>query len=405
MISWNEQQRSLRDGFERWYPALGAGHIELDRQGCFPSAKWDLVRESGILRVPFDEAVGGLGQDLLTTMYMLEGLGYGCRDGGLNFSIVTHMVSTGVPIQRFATPEFRQHWLPILCEGDRIAAHAISEPDSGSDAMAMRTTAKPDGDMYVLNGSKCFITNGPVADLFVVYAKTRPEFGAMGVTAFLVERGTPGFSIGKPIEKMGLRTSPLCELFFDDCRVPAANIIGRPGLGFAILDYVMKWEVLCSFATAVGEMQHRLERCVSYANLRKQFGKPIGSFQSVANKIVEMKVSEVTTRSWLYATADRFARGENVTVDVAIAKLIVSEANLASAMNAVQIFGGNGYMEEFGLEKDLRNAVAGTIYSGTSEVQRDRIARMIGLPSSVEPRERKSDVASRLPVPQPAEML
>ena len=405
MIKWNEQQRSLRDGFERWYPVLSADHIELDRQGCFPSAKWELVRESGILRLPFDEACGGLGQDLLTTMYVLEGLGYGCRDGGLNFSIVTHMVSTGVPVQRFGTPEFRQRWLPVLCEGNRIAAHAISEPDSGSDAMAMRTTAVADGDMYVLNGSKSFVTNGPVADLLVVYAKTKPELGAMGVTAFLVERGTPGFSTGKAIEKMGLRTSPLCELFFDDCRVPATNVIGRPGLGFAILDYVMKWEVLCSFATAVGEMQHRLERCVTYGGLRKQFGRPIGSFQSVANKIVEMKVGAVTTRNWLYATAGRFAGGENVTVDVAIAKLIVSDANLASAMNAVQIFGGNGYMQEFGLEKDLRNAVAGTIYSGTSEVQRDRIARMIGLPSSVEPRECKSDGLPRLQLPLTTEIL
>jgi alkylation response protein AidB-like acyl-CoA dehydrogenase len=178
---------------------------------------------------------------------------------------------------------------------------------------------------------------------------------------------------------MGLKTSPLSELFFDDCRIPARNVIGKPGLGFSILDYVMKWEILCSFIINVGEMQHRFERCVEYARTRKQFDRPIGSFQSVANKIVEMKIAVETARAWLYQTAARLLANENVTTDVAIAKLLASEGNLSSALNAVQIFGGNGYMTEYGVEKELRNAVAGTIYSGTSEVQRDRIAKMIGL--------------------------
>ncbi|MBV8091824.1 MAG: acyl-CoA dehydrogenase family protein [Acetobacteraceae bacterium] len=386
MIEWNEQQRALKEGFERWHEALSAGHIELDKHGSFPHAKWELIRESGILRLPFDEAWGGLGQDLLTTMYVLEGLGYGCRDGGLNFSVATHIVSTGIPVQRFGSSELKQYCLPRICDGTAIAAHAITEPESGSDALSMRTAAIADGGDYIINGSKVFVTNGPVADLFVVYARTNPKLGAMGVTAFLVERGTPGFSIGQPIEKMGLKTSPLCELFFDDCRVPARNVVGRPGLGFSILDYVMKWEILCSFIITVGEMQHRFERCVEYAKTRRQFNRPIGSFQSVANKIVEMKIGLETARNWLYLTASRFLANENVTVDIAIAKLIASESNLSSAMNAVQIFGGNGYMTEYGLEKELRNAVAGTIYSGTSEVQRDRIARMMGLPGGPEPR-------------------
>ena len=314
-------------------------------------------------------------------MYLLERLGYGCRDGGLNFSVATHIVSAGVPLQRFGTRELKQRYLPRICDGEAICAHAITEPDSGSDALSMRTAATVDGDHFVINGSKTFVTNGPVAGLFVVYACTKPELGAMGVTAFLVERGTPGFVIGRPIEKMGLRTSPLCELFFDDCRVPAGNVIGRPGLGFPILDYVMKWEILCSFIITVGEMRHRYERCVEYAKTRTQFKRPIGSFQSVANKIVEMKIGMETARNCLYLAATRFVAGENITIDIAIAKLLASEKNLVSALDAVQIFGGNGYMTEYGLEKELRNAVAGTIYSGTSEVQRDRIARMIGLPT------------------------
>ncbi len=379
MIQWSEQQRTLRDGLARWYDALSADHIALDKEGAFPRAKWELIRQSGVLRLPFGEEWGGLGQDLLTTMHVLEGLGQGCRDAGLNFSVSTHIVSTGVPIQRFGTNDLKRRYLPRICDGSAIGAHAITEPESGSDAMSMRSTAVPDGDEFVLKGSKAFVSNGPVADFFVVYARTNPKPGAWGVTAFLVERGTPGFSVGKPVDKMGLKTSPLSELFFDDCRIPARNVIGKPGLGFSILDYVMKWEILCSFIINVGEMQHRFERCVEYARTRKQFDRPIGSFQSVANKIVEMKIAVETARAWLYLTATRLLANENVTTDVAIAKLLASEGNLSSALNAVQIFGGNGYMTEYGVEKELRNAVAGTIYSGTSEVQRDRIAKMIGL--------------------------
>jgi alkylation response protein AidB-like acyl-CoA dehydrogenase len=243
----------------------------------------------------------------------------------------------------------------------------------------MRTKAVRDGDVFVLNGSKTFVSNGPVADLFVVYAKTHPDGGPLGITAFLVERSAPGFDVGKPITKMGLKTSPLSELFFDDCPVPAANVVGQLGGGFLLLDHVMKWEILCSFIVNVGEMQHRLGRCVEYAKVRTQFGKPIGSFQQIANKIVDMKIRLETSRKWLYDTATKFTSGENVTVDIAISKLLTSESNVASALAAVQIFGGNGYMAEYGLEKDLRNAVAGTIYSGTTEIQYNRIASMLGL--------------------------
>lgn len=381
MIAWTEDQITLRDALRRWHERLSADHIELDRRAVFPEALWRLVCDSGLLRLPFDERWGGLGQDLLTTMALLEDLGHGCRNGGLIFSICTHLCSTGVPIQRFGSAALKDRYMAGLCDGATIGAHAITEPGSGSDALSMRTTARPsaDGDGFVINGSKTFVSNGTVADLFVVYVRTEPKHGALGVTAFVVERGVPGFTIGRPIEKMGLRTSPLCELFFDDCRVPASSVLGAPGLGFSILDHVMKWEILCSFIVNVGEMRHRFERCVDYAKTRRQFDRPIGSFQSVSNKIVDMLMRLETSRFWLYQTARRFLNDENVTIDISIAKLLASEGNVASAVDAVQIFGGNGYMTEFGLEKDLRNAVAGTIYSGTSEIQRDRIAKMLGL--------------------------
>jgi alkylation response protein AidB-like acyl-CoA dehydrogenase len=380
VIEWTERQRELRAGLTDWCTTLSTDHLRLDEEARFPREHWKLVQECGVLRLPFDEEWDGLGQDLLTTMYVLEGLGYGCRDGGLCFSVTTHLVSTGIPLQRFGSAELRRAHLPAVCAGEAIGAHAITEPDGGSDALRMRTRATRDGDDHVLTGSKAFVSNGPVADLFVVYARTREGGGPLGITAFLVERDTPGLELGRPISKMGLRTSPLCELFLDGARVPAANVIGRVGGGFLVLDHVMKWEILCSFAVTLGEMQHRLDQCVRYAGQRARSGVPIGAHQAVAHRIADMKVGVETTRKWLYDTASRFAAGESITTDLAITKLVASEQNLATALAAVQIHGGNGYLTEYGVEKSLRDAVAGTVYSGTSEIQRNRIAAMLGLP-------------------------
>lgn len=379
MTRWNADQLALRAGLERWRDDLNEGHVERDEEGGFSWDKWKLIKETGILGLPFDERWGGLGQDIVTTMYVLEGLGETCRDGGLSFSTTTSICSTGIPLEHFGTEAQKQRYLPGICSGDLIGAHAITEASGGSDAMKMLTRAERDGDEFVLNGSKTFVSNGPVADVVVVYARTRPDAGALGITAFLVEKDTPGMTAGKPLKKMGLRTSPLSELFFDDCRVPAGQVLGRVGGGFIVLDYVMKREILFSFVVNAGEMQHRLAQCIEYAKTRVQFGKPIGSHQSIANKIVDMKIKLETSRKWLYDAAERLMAGENVTVDLAVAKLLTSESNLESSLSAVQIFGGHGYMAESGLEKDVRNSVAGTIYSGTTEIQYNRIASMLGL--------------------------
>jgi len=378
-MQWSEEQRRLREDVRGWHDALSHGHVDRDRDAVFSRDTWDAMCASGVLRIPFDARWGGLGHDLLTTMYVLEDLGRGCRDGGVLFSGVTHVVSTGIALSRFGSPQLRDRYMPRVCEGSSIGAHAITEPEGGSDAMNMQTTAIDDGDAFVLDGRKAFVTNGPVAGLFVVYARTDADAGAFGVTAFLVERETPGVIVGDRIETMGLRTSPLCELVLERCRVPKQNVVGKLGAGFALFDHVMKWEILCSFAVAVGKMQHRLERCVEHARTRVQFGQPIGSFQSIANKIVDMKIGVETSRKWLYDAAELVSDNTNALIDVAIAKLVVSEADLASALAAVQIFGGQGYLTELGLEKDVREAVAGTIYSGTSEIQRQRIARLLKL--------------------------
>jgi alkylation response protein AidB-like acyl-CoA dehydrogenase len=376
---WNDEQKALRKGLQKYYEALNAGVLEDDAAERFNRDKWELIRESGVIRIPFAQQWGGLGHDALTLVYVLEELGYGCRDAGLLFALATQVVSAATPLQKFGSDELKEQYLKPLIDGEIISAHAISEPSAGSDAMAMSTTATPDGDEYLLNGGKTFITNGPIADVITVYARLDTGDAAPGITAFLVPTDTPGFHVGAPIAKLGLNTCPFCELEFTDCRVPASNIVGKPGAGFFILEHVMNWEILCIFIMMVGEMQERMERCIAHVKKRTAFGSPIAGNQYVAGKIVDQKIGIETSRKHLYDTARRFAKGRSVTTEISMAKLITSEANLASALSAVQLFGGRGYMREYGMEKGLRDAVGAPIYSGTNEMQRVRIASMLGL--------------------------
>ena len=376
---WTDEQKALRRSLEPYFERLNAGHLEDDAANRFNREKWELIRESGVLRIPFDPEWGGLGHDALTLVYVLEHLGYGCRDAGLLFGLATQVVSAAIPLQKFGSDELKERYLRRLIDGEILSAHAISEPSAGSDAMAMASTATQDGDHYVLNGRKTFITNGPIADVITVYAKMDTGVDAPEFTAFLVETDTAGFTQGEPIEKLGLNTCPFCELEFDGCRVPKENILGKPGAGFFILEHVMNWEILCIFMMMVGEMQDRMEQCIRYAKTRTAFGKPIGANQYIAGKIVDQKIGVETSRKHLYDTARRFARRRSVTTEISMAKIITSDANLASALAAVQIFGGRGYMREYGIEKGLRDAIGAPIYSGTNEMQRVRIAAMLGL--------------------------
>ncbi|MFE3280102.1 acyl-CoA dehydrogenase family protein [Nocardia sp. NPDC059239] len=378
---WTEDQQLLREAIERLGPELSVDHVTDDRAGVFRRDKWEKLAQTGLFALPVGTDDGGLGQDVETTMYVLEGLGKTCRDGGLSFSATTHLASTVTSVARFGSPALRARLLPGVTAGTIIGAHAITEPSAGSDAMSMRTTAviSDDGEDVRINGSKAFVSNGPVADVIIVYARTGQQGQATATTAVAVDRDTPGLSFGPPITKMGLGSAPLCEVFLDDVRVPRDNVLGRPGLGLLVLDYVMKREILYSFVVNLGEMDHRLDTAVDYARQRRQFGRPIGSFQSVANKVVDIKIAVETARLWLYQTAAKLRAGRDITVDIAIAKILVSDYAVATSLAAVQIHGGYGYTAEYGVEKDLRNAVAGTIYSGTNDIQRTRIASMLGL--------------------------
>lgn len=379
-FSWSEDQLALRRSIVEFAQReLGEGILADDRAGTLSRAKWRKCAEMGIHGLAVPEAYGGTGHDVLTTVLALEALGYGCPDAGLLFAIGAQMWAVQAPILRFGSEAQRQHYLPKLLSGEIIGAHAITEPGSGSDTFAMTATAEKRGDEYVLNGSKTFATNAPVADLFLVFATTSPKRGFMGVTAFLIDKGTPGLTTGKAIDKMGIRTSPMGEVFLSDCVVPASARLGREGNGGTIFTHSMGWERTCILAGAVGAMERQLETCIAYAAQREQFGKPIGKYQSVSNKIVQMKVRFETSRLLLYRAAWLRANGQDATAEVAMAKLCISEAHVASSLDAIQIHGGYGYATETGIERDLRDALGSRIYSGTSEIQHEIIARAIGL--------------------------
>jgi alkylation response protein AidB-like acyl-CoA dehydrogenase len=359
--------------------ALGRDMIARDHAETFLREDWVKCAEFGVQAMPIPKEHGGLGLGLTALIAVMEGLGYGCRDSGLLFSLNASLWTNNIPILIYGTDEQRQRYLPGLCDGSVIGANGASEPDSGSDVFAMRTTAVRDGDYYVLNGTKTFVSNAPVADLFVTYATIDPALGAMGVTGFIVERDTPGLSIGNHLHKMGLRTSPMAEVIFENCRVPVANRLGREGRGAEVFECSMEWERGCILGSFLGTMKRQLEECIAHARSRKQFGKPIGKFQAVANRIVDMRLRLDTSRPLVYRIGHLKDQQRKAVIESSIAKLYVSEALVQSALDAVQVFGGYGYMTDQQIERDLRDAIGGTIYSGTSEIQRNLIAKGLGL--------------------------
>jgi alkylation response protein AidB-like acyl-CoA dehydrogenase len=375
-----EEQRTFREEVARFARSeLNERVIERDREASFSTEGWKRCASFGIQGLPVPIEYGGQGADPLTTLLALESLGYGCTDNGLLFSLNAQMWSCEIPLVRFGTEEQKRRWLPGLCDGSVIGVQAMTEPDTGSDAFALATTARREDGAWVLRGSKTFITNAPVADVFVVFARTNPSGGLAGLSAFLVERGTPGVSVGRPFDKMGLRTSPMSEVTFDDCRVPAASMVGDEGSGMAVFNTSMEWERGCILATAVGAMQRQLERCIRYARERRQFGQAIGKFQAVAHKVVEMKLRLETSRLLLYRLGWLKSTGRTSPMDAALVKIHISESFLHSSLDALQVHGGYGYMAEYELEREVRDAVAGRLYSGTSEVLRNLVAAHLGL--------------------------
>ena len=375
-----EEQQRYRDEVVRFArDELNGGLLRRDGEAAFSREAWNRCARFGIQGLAVPTEYGGTAADPLTIMLTMEALGYGCRDNGLLFSLNAQMWSCQVPIVRSGTEEQKRRYLRGLCDGSLIGVQAMTEPGTGSDAFAMATRAELHGDRYVINGSKTFVTNAPIADLFVVFAATDPGEGIGAISAFLVDRETPGLTVGAPLHKMGLRTSPMGEVFLSDCEVPEESLLGARGTGVALFNSAMEWERSCILAAAVGTMQRQVERCVAYARERKQFGRPIGEFQAVSHRIVDMKVRLETARLLLYRLGWVKGRGRAAPMEAAMVKLHISECFVQSSLDAVQVHGGYGYMAEYELERDLRDAIGGRVYSGTSEIQRNIIAGHLGL--------------------------
>ena len=378
-FSWSEEQIALKDSIIAFGRQLNDTILEDDHAGVFPAANWRRCAEFGVLGLPMPEEYGGSALDPLSILLALEGLGYGCRDNGLLFALNAQLWAVQTPLLRFGSAAQKDAYLPRLISGDIIGAHAISEPGSGSDSFAMACTAERKGDRYVLNGSKTFVSNAPVADLLLVFATTSRKRGFMGITAFLIEKGTPGLTIGKPIEKMGLRTAPFSELALVDCEIPVESRLGNEGNGGTIFKHSMAWERSSILASHVGAMTRQLEACVEYARSRRQFGQSIGKFQLVSSMIVDMKLRLETARLLLYRAGWLRANGHEAVEEIALAKLHLSECFVQNSLQAIQLHGGYGFTTEFQIERDLRDAIGGRLYSGTSEIQREIIARAMGL--------------------------
>ncbi len=379
-FSLTSEQRRLRDEMVRFArQELNEDLIGRDSGKEFSREAWDRCAKVGIQGLPVPEEHGGSGADPLTVMLVMEALGYGCRDNGLLFSLNAQMWSCQLPLVKFGTEEQKARYLPGLCDGTLIGVQAMTEPESGSDAFSLSTTARKDGDRYLLNGSKTFITNAPVADVFVLFATTDRAAGLSGLSAFLVDRDSEGLTVTGPVEKMGLRTSPMGDVFFSDCPVPEENVLGEPGIGMTLFSTSMNWERACILAPAVGTMERQLEEAIRYARERRQFGQPIGKFQAVSHRIVDMKLRLETARLLLYRLGWRMGRGRVPPMDAAMVKLYLSECVVASGLDAVQVHGGSVFMTESEVERDLRDAIGSRLYSGTSEIQRNIIAGQLGL--------------------------
>lgn len=376
------EQKALRDTIVQFSrKRLNHDLVERDRAQTFSHDLWLECGEMRLQGLPVPEAYGGLGLDPLTTAIALQALGYGCEDSGLVFSICAHLLPCVVPIWKYGTEDQKNRFLPKLCAGEWIAANCMTEPGAGSDAFAMSTRAvAAEGGRWRLSGSKTFSSNAPVADLFVVFALTDPEKGYHGgVTCFLVEKGSPGLTVGRKIEKLGLRTSPFGEVALDDVIVSDENVLGGVGGGSTLFTHSMDWERICLFAFNVGVIERLLDRSITYARTRQQFGKPISKFPAIAGKLADVKVQLEAAKLLVYQAAWKLERARTVSMDAAIAKLFVSESLLGAALAAVQIHGGYGFTTEYQIERALRDAAGATLYSGTSEMQRNIIASWLGL--------------------------
>ena len=349
---------------------------EIDHEGKFPTEIIEQMGELGLFGLPFDEKYGGASAGYLSYAIAVEEVSRACASTGITYA--AHCSIGSGPINLFGTEEQKQKWLKPCAEGNTLAAFGLTEPDAGSDAGGTRTTAVLDGDEWVINGNKCFITNASKASVAVVTAMTDKSKGTKGISSFIVPTDTPGFQVSEPYEKMGLKGSDTAELIMEDVRIPKENILGNEGEGFKQFLKALDGGRISIAALSVGIAQACLDETVRYANERVQFGKPIAKFQSIQNKIADMATQVELSRLATYRAAWLKDNGYPFTKEASMAKLYASETSVRAALDAIQIHGGYGYMKEYPVERYLRDAKLMEIGEGTSEVQRLVIARQLG---------------------------
>ncbi|WP_410989360.1 acyl-CoA dehydrogenase AcdA [Bacillus cereus] len=348
---------------------------ERDEEERFDRELFDQMAELGLTGIPWPEEYGGIGSDYLAYVIAIEELSRVCASTGVTLS--AHTSLAGWPIFKFGTEEQKQKFLRPMAEGKKIGAYGLTEPGSGSDAGGMKTIAKRDGDHYILNGSKIFITNGGIADIYVIFALTDPESKQRGTSAFIVESDTPGFSVGKKESKLGIRSSPTTEIMFEDCRIPVENLLGEEGQGFKVAMQTLDGGRNGIAAQAVGIAQGALDASVEYARERHQFGKPIAAQQGIGFKLADMATDVEAARLLTYQAAWLESEGLPYGKESAMSKVFAGDTAMRVTTEAVQVFGGYGYTKDYPVERYMRDAKITQIYEGTQEIQRLVISRML----------------------------
>lgn len=378
----DEAHRMLRDTVAAWAEReIGPIAADIDRRDEFPMHLWPQMGQLGILGVTVPEEYGGSGFDLLAGVLACEQIARFSASVALSYGAHANLCVNNLYVN--GNEEQRRRYLPPLCAGEAVGALALTEPDAGSDSVGIQTTARRDGDDFVLNGSKLYITNGPIASTFILYAKTDPAAGSKGITAFIVERDFPGFSVARSLEKLGHRGSPTAELRLEDCRVPARNVLGQVNEGVRVQMSGLDVERAFLAAEPLGIAQAALDASIRYARERKQFGRPIGTFQLIQGKIADMYTQLEAARWLVYRTAVlawNTPPGQRISKEAAAAILFSAEMATRVALDAVQIYGGAGYMADAPVARYLRDAKLLEIGAGTSEIRRWLIAReLLGL--------------------------
>jgi L-prolyl-PCP dehydrogenase len=381
-FSWSEEDLNFRNEVIEFAKSeLNDDIITRDKEGIFPRDLWQKCADFGIQGLATPKKFGGnLDEvDIVRSMMAMQALGYASKDGGLVLALNAQMWTVQMSIVLFGTDAQKQKFLPKLTSGEWLGAHALTEAGSGSDVFSMKMTAEKKDGGYILNGEKCLVTLGPIADMAIVFANVNPKLGKWGVTAFLIEKNAEGYEAGPVREKMGLRTVPIGEIKLKDYFVSEENRLGKEGAGFSICNHSLEYDRCCILAGSLGAMERQLEESIQFAKEHKRFGQAIGSFQSVSNRIADMKIRVETSKLLLYKLAWLKKQNKPAMLEAAMLKLHLSESFVASSLDAIRNKGGNGYLVDYGIERDLRDAVGGVLYAGTSDIQRNIIAKMVGL--------------------------